>query len=65
MTDTITIVTIDGTITVEGSRWTRSESTGAVYVYDDESETADPVAEVAGDTFVAAYDADHGNLTDT
>lgn len=55
-----TIITTNGTLTVTGTRWTRSGDD--VYVYDDDSDTdtSDPVAEVDGATFIGIFDRESG-----
>ena len=54
-----TIITTNGTLTVDGDRWTRAGDD--LYVYPpDADDDADPVAEVDGDDFIGIFDSERG-----
>jgi hypothetical protein len=52
-----TIITTTRTISVDGEHWSRGPK-GNVFVYDDTSDNADPVAEVDHDEFEAIATSD-------
>jgi len=52
---TFIIITTNGLLIAEGSRWTRSSDGDDVYVYPD-SDATDPVAEVDADEFIGIFD---------
>lgn len=60
MTD-YTLITTAGTVTVSGDRWTRDPD-GNAYIYPDESDSSDPVAEVDADEFVGIFQQDAGRF---